>query len=366
MRILVAPDKFAGTLSAVEAADAVVAGWLRHAPADELSTVPMSDGGPGFVHALESHLDGELLALSVSGPYGARVPATVLLHQGTAYIESAQACGLHLTPADERDPERATTVGVGELVGAAVDAGAERVVVGLGGSATNDGGAGMLSALGADAEVDLRAGAAGLAGLGEGTRIDLTAARRRVGDVALVLASDVDNPLLGLRGAINVFGPQKGVRDERKPYLDGLLERLADATDRVTANAPGAGAAGGLGFAMLLLGGTREPGVELIASAVGLEQQCGQADLVVTGEGAFDYSSRGGKVVYGVAQVAGGVARPCVVVAGRVDVGTREMRSLGVEQAYSMCELVGEQRAFADPAGSLAALAERVARQWSR
>ncbi len=368
MRILVAPDKFAGTLSAVEAADAVVAGWLRHAPADELSTVPMSDGGPGFVHALEAHLDGELLALSVSGPYGARVPATVLLHQGTAYIESAQACGLHLTPADERDPERATTVGVGELVGAALDAGAQRVVVGLGGSATNDGGAGMLSALGADAgaHVDLRAGAAGLAGLGEDTPVDLTAARRRVGDAALVLASDVDNPLLGLRGAINVFGPQKGVRDERKPHLDGLLERLADATERATANAPGAGAAGGLGFAMLLLGGTREPGVELIASAVGLEQQCGQADLVVTGEGAFDYSSRGGKVVYGVAQVAGAVARPCVVVAGRVDVGSREMRALGVEQAYSMRDLVGERRALADPAESLAALAERVARQWSR
>jgi len=366
MRVLVAPDKFAGTLTAVEAADTVVQGWRRHAPGDALATIPMSDGGPGFVHALESYLGGDLLAVSVSDPYGAPVPATVLLHRGTAYVESAQACGLHLTPVDGRDPERASTVGVGELVGAAVDAGAERVVVGLGGSATNDGGAGMLSALGADADVDLRSGAAGLAALGEGGRVDLTWARRRIGDVSLVLASDVDNPLLGLRGAINVFGPQKGVADERKPYLDRLLEQFAQATGRRTADAPGAGAAGGLGFAMLLLGGTREPGVELVAAAVGLAEQCRGVDLVVTGEGAFDHSSRGGKVVYGVAQVAGRAVRPCVVVAGRVDVGSREMRALGVEQAYSVTDLVGEQQAFADPAASLAALSHRVAQQWSR
>jgi len=366
MRILVAPDKFAGTLSATEAADAVVAGWRRHAPDDELATVPMSDGGPGFVHALGSCLDGELLAVSVTGPYGAAVPATVLLHRGTAYVESAQACGLHLTPADLRAPEQATTFGVGELVGAAIDAGAERVVVGLGGSATNDGGAGMLAALGARADADLRAGATGLAGLATDSRVDLTGARRRVGEVALVAASDVDNPLLGLRGAINVFGTQKGVPDERKPALDGLLERFAVATDRSVADRPGAGAAGGLGFAILLLGGSREPGVELIAGALGLAEQCAAVELVLTGEGAFDQSSRGGKVVYGVAQVAGAAARPCVVLAGRVDVGTRETRALGVEQAYAVTDLVGERPALADPAGSLEALAEHVARQWHR
>jgi glycerate 2-kinase len=297
MRILVAPDKFAGTLTAVQAADAVVEGWRRAAPGDELSTLPMSDGGPGFVHALESRLDGELLAVSVSGPYGGRVPATVLLSAGTAYVEAAQACGLHLTPPDSRDPEHATTFGVGELIGAAVDAGASRVVVGLGGSATNDGGAGMLHALGADADVDLRGGVAALSSLAEGSRVDLTWARRRVDGVSLVAASDVDNPLLGLRGAINVFGAQKGVQDDRKYTLDASLERFAQATDRSVADFPGAGAAGGLGFALLLLGGTRQPGVELIADVLGLAARCADVDLVVSGEGAFDYSSRGGKVV---------------------------------------------------------------------
>jgi glycerate kinase len=366
MRILVAPDKFAGTLTAVQAADAVVEGWRRAAPSDEVSTLPMSDGGPGFVHALQSRLDGELLAVSVSGPYGGRVPATVLVSAGTAYIEAAQACGLHLTPPDSRDPEHATSFGVGELIGAAVDAGASRVVVGLGGTASNDGGAGMLHALGADADVDLRGGVAALSGLAEGSTVDLTWARRRVDGLSLVAASDVDNPLLGLRGATNVFGAQKGVLDDRKYALDAALERYACATDRSVADFPGAGAAGGLGFALLVLGGTRQPGVELVADVLGLAARCRDVDLVISGEGAFDYSSRAGKVVYGVAQVAGKAVRPCIVLAGRVDVGTREMRALGVEQAYSMVDKVGEARAFADPTGALEALAEHVAGQWSR
>src|SRR6478609_2932158 len=149
MRILVAPDKFAGTLSAVEAAEAIAAGWRRQAPGDELDLVPMADGGPGFVDVLHASLGGELLAVTVRGPYGEPVPGSVLLVDGTAYVESAQACGLHLTPPDERRPEEATSYGVGELVRAAVGSGASRVVVGLGGSGTNDAGAGLLAALGA-------------------------------------------------------------------------------------------------------------------------------------------------------------------------------------------------------------------------
>ena len=370
MRILVAPDKFAGTLSTVEAAAVIVEGWHRHAPDDQLSALAMSDGGPGFVHALASHLDGELLAVSVSGPYGVRVPATVLMHDGTAYVEAAQACGLHLTPADRRDPEHATSFGVGELIGAAIDADAERVVVGLGGVAANDGGAGLLNALGADpgigSGIDLRAGAAGLAALVDGSAVDLTWAYRRIGDVELVMASDVDNPLLGLRGATNVHGGHRGIADERKPAVDGLLERLALATDRSAADRPGAGAGGGLGFALQLLGGSRRGGVELVADVAGLAVRCAAVDLVLTGEGAFDYSSRDGTVVYGVAQAAGAAARPCVVLAGRVDVASREMRALGVEQAYSATDLVGGEAALGDPVGSLASLAAKVARQWSR
>jgi glycerate 2-kinase len=365
MRVLIAPDKFAGTLSAVEAAQAIADGWRRRAPGDELDLVPMADGGPGFVDVLHASLGGDLLAHSVTGPYGDPVPASVLLVDDTAYVESAQACGLHLTPPGDRDPERATTRGVGELVAAAVDAGARRVVVGLGGSATNDGGAGLLSALGAVAVPDgaLDRGPSRLDSL---ERVDLTTARNRVAGVSIIVASDVDNPLLGLTGATNVYGPQKGVAQDRLQALDAMLESLADATDKKTARAKGAGAAGGLGFALLLLGATRQPGVELVAEAVGLEGRASEADLVVTGEGGFDFSSRSGKVPYGVATVAARALVPCIALAGKVLVGSREMRALGVESAYSMVDLVGEERSFSDPAGSLAALAERTARTWSR
>lgn len=357
MRILVAPDKFAGTLTAVEAAEAIAAGWSRHAPADELELVPMADGGPGFVDVLQATLGGELLAVTVTGPDRLPVPATVLLVGDTAYVESAQACGLALTGG--RDAASATTYGVGELLLAAVDAGARRVVVGLGGSGTNDGGAGLLAALGASADRPLDQGGAALVGL---RRLQLPARP----EVEIVAASDVDSPLTGLFGATKVFGPQKGLLEEQLPALDGALQDLAEAADRRLALAPGAGAAGGLGYALLLMGATRQPGIALLARTVGLLERARRADLVVSGEGAFDFSSRSGKVPYGVAAVAAEAARPCVVLAGRVDVGAREMRALGVESAYSLVDTVGEERAFADPVGSLSALAERVARSWSR
>lgn len=356
MRILVAPDKFAGTLTAVEAAEAIAAGWRRRAPGDEVDLAPMADGGPGFVDVLHAALGGDLLAVTVRGPHGDPTPATVLRVGGTAYVEAAQACGLHLTGGEE--PESATTYGVGELLRAAVDSGATKVVVGLGGSGTNDGGAGLLAALGATADRPLDAGAAGLAGI---TTVQLPA-----WDVELVAASDVDNPLTGLFGATKVFGPQKGVTEERLPVLDGWLEELAAATDKRVSLEKGAGAAGGLGFALLLLGATREPGIDLVADALRLAERAAQVDLVITGEGAFDYSSRGGKVPYGVAEIANAALRPCVVLAGSVDVGSREMRALGVESAYSLVDLVGEERAFAEPAAALSDLAERVARTWSR
>jgi glycerate kinase len=364
MRVLIAPDKFAGTLTAVEAAEAIARGWRRRAPGDELDLVPMADGGPGFVDVLHASLGGELLAVTVRGPLGDDVPGSVLLVDGTAYVESAQACGLHLVPEAERRPEDASTYGVGQLVRAAVDAGAERVVVGLGGSGTNDGGAGFLAALGATSEPAgaLESGATGLGGL---TGAGLEPARQAVAGAALVVATDVDNPLLGLTGATSVYGPQKGVAEDRLQAVDALLERLADATDEKTARAKGAGAAGGLGFGLLLLGAERVPGVEVVASAVGLPERARRADLVVTGEGAFDFSSRSGKVPYGVAAVAAEALQPCIALAGQVLVGSREMRALGVESAYSMVDLVGEEASYADPAGSLAALAERTARSWS-
>ena len=361
MRVLVAPDKFAGTLSAVEAAEAIATGWRPVAPDDELDLAPMSDGGPGFVDVLHEALDGELLALTVRGPHGAPTPAAVLVSGATAYVESAQACGLHLTGGE--GAEGATTYGVGELVAAALDAGATTVVVGLGGSGTNDGGAGLLAALGASADVPLDAGGAGLDGV---TSVDVTAARERVRGVRLVAASDVDNPLTGLFGATKVFGPQKGIAEERLPTGDTWLEQYAAALDRRIALEKGAGAAGGLGYALLALGATREPGIALVAEAVDLAERARAVDLVLTGEGAFDFSSRAGKVPHGVATVAEEALRPCVVLAGQVLVGSREMRALGIESAYSLVDLVGEERAFADPAGALAELAGRTARTWSR
>jgi glycerate kinase len=201
-----------------------------------------------------------------------------------------------------------------------------------------------------------------MAGLSE---VDLDAARRLCADVELVVASDVDNPLLGLTGATSVYGPQKGLAEERKQPVDALLGRFVELTHRRTANTKGAGAGGGLGFALLLLGGSRQPGIALVAEAVGLAERAARADLVVTGEGAFDFSSRSGKVPYGVAEVAASAVRPCVALAGAVLVGSREMRTMGVESAYAVVDLVGEEASFADPAGSLSRLAERVARTWS-
>ncbi|WP_134738712.1 glycerate kinase [Nocardioides sp. 503] len=361
MRVLVAPDKFAGTLTAVEAARAIATGWARRAPADELDLAPMSDGGPGFVDVLHATLGGDLLAVTVSGPFGAPTPATVLVVGDTAYVETAQACGLPLVVG--QDPERASTVGVGELLLAAAGTGATTVVVGLGGSGTNDGGAGLLAALGATSDGVLDAGPAAFAAP---TEVDLAPARERVAGLTLVVATDVDIPLTGLFGATKAFGAQRGIAEDRLVTVDGWLEGLAAATDRRTALEKGAGAGGGLGFALLCLGATREPGIALVSAAVGLAERARAADLVVTGEGAFDFSSRSGKVPYGVAEVAQEALRPCVALAGQVLVGSREMRALGVESAYSLVDLVGEERAFTDPAGSLAALAERVARTWSR
>ena len=367
MKVLVAPDKFAGTLSAPEAAAAIAEGWLRSAPGDVLDLAPMADGGPGFVDVLSTAraaTSADLLSVTVRGPLGDPVPATLLVDGDTGYVESAQACGLHLVAPELREPERASSYGVGELVAAALDAGVRRVVLGLGGSGTNDGGAGLLAALGATSEPrDLLA--RGPLALAELEQVDLAPARERLAGVELVAATDVDNPLLGLVGATNVYGPQKGVLPDRVQVLDAALERLAAATDKRLALGKGAGAAGGLGFGLLLLGAQRRPGVRLVADTLRLPERAAAADLVVTGEGAFDFSSRSGKVPYGVAVVATEAVRPCIALAGKVLVGSREMRALGVESAYAVVDLVGEERSFADPAGSLARLAEQVARSWS-
>lgn len=366
MKILIAPDKFAGTLSAPEASRAIAEGWHRCKPDDILSLAPMADGGPGFVDVLAEALGGEIMAATVQGPLGAEVPLSMLKVDDTVYIESAQACGLHLVT--DRRPLAATTYGVGEAIRAAIGAGAGRIVLGLGGSATNDGGAGLLGALGAQANVPLDRGPGALAGIVD---CDLSAPARLLDGIELVIATDVDLPLLGMFGATKTFGPQKGLDDSDVIHVDGLLDALVVAacgktpSDRKAADAKGAGAAGGLGFALLLLGASRVSGIELVAESTGLAAKAARHDLVVTGEGTFDYSSRAGKVVYGVAQAAAAAARPCIVLAGAVSVGSRETRAMGVESAYAMVDMVGETQALGEPHTSLASLAERVARTWS-
>ncbi len=361
MRVLIAPDKFAGTLTAVEAAAAIAEGWASHAPEDEIDSAPMADGGPGFVDVIAEAVGGRLSALTVTGPLGAPVPATLLIAGEVAYVESAQACGVHLTPPDRA--ERATSAGVGDLIAAAVDAGCRRVVVGLGGTGTSDGGAGALRALGAWADGDLSGGVAGLATV---TAVDLGPVVARLKGVELVAASDVDAPLAGLFGAAKTFGPQKGIAEDRVVAVDAALERFGTLIDKKLALAPGAGAAGGLGFALLAVGAGRTPGLELVAQLVDLPGRASRCDLVVTGEGAFDFSSRAGKVPAGVAAIAEAALRPCVVMAGEVLVGSREMRALGIESAYSLVELVGRERALGEPYAALSEVAARVARSWSR
>lgn len=366
MRVLVAPDKFAGTLTAPEAARAIAEGWRRRKPDDVLTLAPMADGGPGFVDVLAEALGGQILAVTVHDPLGADVPLSMLLVGDTAYIESAQACGLDLV--DVRDPLNSSSYGVGEAVRAAAENGVRRIVVGLGGSATNDGGAGLLGALGAVADRPLDLGPDGLAGI---TTCDLTAARAALDGIELVIATDVDLPLLGMFGATKTFGPQKGLGESDIMRVDRILDALVVAacgsapSERQVADGKGAGAAGGLGFALLLLGATRVSGIDLVADAAGLEAQAAQHDLVVTGEGTFDYSSRAGKVVYGVAQASAAAARPCIVLAGHVTVGSRETRAMGIESAYSMVDVVGEDESLGNPHSSLSRLAERVARTWS-
>ncbi|MDT9593820.1 glycerate kinase [Nocardioides zeae] len=361
MRVLVAPDEFAGTLTAPQAAAAIAEGWRRQAPDAEVDLAPVADGGPGFVGVLHAALGGELVAATVDGPFGEPVPAAWLLAGDTAYVESAEACGLAL--ARDGRAEDASSRGVGELVAAAVAAGARRVVVGVGGTATTDGGAGLLAALGAHADRPLDQGPAALAGLGA---VDLSAARARTADVELVVAADVTAPLTGLFGTVRASGVERGIAEERVVVVDAVLEAWARVAGRRAALEPGAGAGGGIGYALGLLGGRTTSGVDLVLEAVDLPARARRADVVVTGEGRFDHTSRTGKAPHGVARVAEAALRPCVVVAGEVLVGAREMRALGVEAAYAVVDDVGAHGALDRAYDALVVTAARVARTWAR
>ncbi|SFR23921.1 glycerate kinase [Lentzea waywayandensis] len=344
MRVLIAPDCFGGTLTAREAADAIATGWHDAKPDDVVTQRPLADGGPGFVDVLQVATNGEIRYISVTGPLGVPVEARWLsVHadgRRVAYIESAEACGLHLIPADLRPQscETATTRGVGELIAAAANDN-DVITVGLGGSGTTDGGAGMLAAV-SDAGVDLT-------------------------DISLVAASDVENPLLGPHGAARTFGPQKGASPEAVERLEAKLAAM-DVLKPV-ADMSGAGAAGGLGAALLSLGATVTSGAGLVRELAGLDAALDDADVVITGEGSFDWQSLRGKLITAVASGAAERGIPCLAVAGQVSVGRREMGAAGVQAAYSVSDHVGSvQKSIADARKSLIATARHVATQWSR
>jgi glycerate 2-kinase len=371
VRVLIAPDSFGGTLSALQAAEAIKAGWLRAAPADEVIVRPLADGGPGFVDVLHAALGGRLHRLTVTGPLGSPVEAAWLEHEGVGYVEAAHACGLHLVPAERRRPGEATSRGVGELLVAVWAAGVPRAVVGLGGSATTDGGAGLLAALGA-APVDSDGETLPDGGLALARCVGLVGPPHlgaREDGFGLVAATDVDNPLLGEHGAAVVFGPQKGADASTVAQLDDALGVfagvLAEAFGRDVRDQPGAGAAGGLGAALFALGAVRESGAELVRRLTGLDAALDQAQLVITGEGSFDWQSLRGKLVTAVAAGAAERGVPCLVLAGQVAVGRREAAAAGIDAAYATAEHAGSvDAALADPAGTLSALAESVAARW--
>jgi len=366
MRVLICPDSFTGTLTATEAARAIADGWAQVSPADDLVLRPLSDGGPGFLDAVAAGRGGTLRTRTVTGPLGEPVEADVLTtDDGTAWIESAQAAGLHLIPRPLRDPTSTTSRGVGGLMAAALADGARRIVVGVGGTGTCDGGAGLLAALGASADPagSLDHGGAPLADV---AGLDLDPALATLVGCALEVATDVDVPLLGPRGAARGFAPQKGATPEQVEQLEvamnhwaALLGRSADG--RSAAVALGAGAGGGLGAALIRLGARRVLGIGTVLGAADIDELLRGVDLVITGEGSFDWQSLRGKVVAGVAQAALTHAVPVVVLAGRVEVGRREWVAAGVAAAFPSAAEPGEA-----PRDGLGRAAARVARTWSR
>lgn len=373
MRIVVAPQEFKGTLTAEQAAQAMAEGVRKAMPDAQVDTLALADGGPGTVRALAGAAGGELRRATVQDPLGRPVEAEWgLLTNGTAVIEMAAAAGLVLLADDERDPEATTTFGVGELIGAALDAECKRIVVGLGGSATNDGGVGMAQALGArllDAKgEDLPPGGAALAKL---DRIDVSGLDLRIGGCEVLGASDVRNPLCGHEGASIVYGPQKGASEEAAAKLDRALRHYAGVIKQnlkiSVVDVAGAGAAGGLGAGLIaFLGASIRPGIEVVAEVLRLRERIRGADLLLTGEGQLDGQTAYGKTVAGVARIAGEVGVPVLVVPGALGQGWEALAPFvyGIEPVIGA--VMRADQALADPARSLTVTVQRALADWQR
>lgn len=346
MRVVIAPDSFKESLGSPEVAAAVERGWLRGAPDSTCVAVPLADGGEGTVEALVAATGGRVERREVAGPLGEAVVAELGLLGGpgplTAVVEVAAATGLGLVPPEHRDAARASSYGTGELVAAALDLGARRIILGLGGSASTDGGAGLVRALGVrllDADGhDLSGGGADLGRLAD---IDTAGLHPGLADCEVVAACDVDNPLTGPRGAAAVYGPQKGAGPEEVDVLDRHLEHfaavVAGAGFPSDPGAPGAGAAGGIGFAVLaILGGSLRPGFEIVAEAVGLDELLEGADLVITGEGRLDAQSLAGKAPVGVMRRAHERGIPVIALAGSLGDDVEDLVAAGMTAVLSV------------------------------
>ncbi|MET9401384.1 glycerate kinase [Kitasatospora sp. NPDC002965] len=368
--VVVAPDKFKGTLEAAEAAARIAAGIRRAAPGTEVRELPVADGGEGTLAAALAAGFARVPA-KVAGPTGLPVDAALAVRGDTAVVELAQASGLARLPGGRTAPLAAGSYGVGQLIGRAVGLGAKRIVLGLGGSACTDGGAGMVQALGVsllDGDgVELPPGGAALRRL---ERIDPGRLAGTLAGVEIVVACDVDNPLLGPRGATAVYGPQKGASAEDLLVLEEALTRFADVVGatvgREVRDAPGAGAAGGVGFAALaLLGATMRPGIELLLDLLGFDAAVRGARLVVTGEGCLDAQTLHGKAPAGVAAAAARAGVRVAAVAGRVELSEREWRAAGFAAAYALSELGEQPGDGLTRAGELAEVAgERLAAEF--
>jgi glycerate kinase len=374
MRVLVASDKFKGTLSSDEVAAAVRDGVLRGRADAVVGSVPVADGGDGTLAAAVA-AGFELVRRTATGPTGEPVHTGFARRGETAVVELADVSGLIRLPGGELAPMTATSRGTGELLAAAIDSGCTRVILGIGGSACTDGGAGLVRALGAQLlDSNGHELAEGGAALAEADSLDLTALRERLAGVQIVVACDVDNPLTGPSGAAATYGPQKGATPAQVYELDAALAHWADlvahaarkgekgANDQKVC-APGAGAAGGVGFAALaLLGAELQPGIELVLDLVGFHQQLEGLDLLITGEGALDEQTLHGKAVAGVAAAAHKAGIPVVAVCGVNRLDSGRLRQAGIAAAYALTDLEPDVRkCIADPAPLLRQLGERIA-----
>jgi glycerate 2-kinase len=370
VRVVVAPDKFKGSLTAAQVAARVAAGLARAAPGVEVAQVPVADGGDGTLDAAVS-AGYRRVPVRAEGPTGEPVDTAYAERDGVAVVELADVSGLSRLPGGRLAARTASSYGTGQVIRAALDAGCRRIVLGIGGSASTDGGAGMVQALGGRL-LDAHGGEVGRGGaaLGAVRSLDLTGLHPALPDTEVVVASDVDNPLLGPRGAAAVYGPQKGASPAEVATLDAALARWAEAVHRATgldaAGTPGAGAAGGVGFAALaILGARLRPGIDLVLELVGFPAALPGARLVITGEGSLDAQTLHGKAPAGVAAAARSASIPVVAVAGRSLLSPADLEPAGIQAAYALTDIEPDpDRCMTDAGPLLERLAMTVAADW--